>query len=138
MGAVWGFAGGQDTANSPESASSSTTLAAETEPSTFTLTDTFELTKDAVGNGLGGCKGSGGFDDIAEGTAVTVYDAAGTVIATGHLGVSTLSSGTCTFDVAVEGVPKGKEFYKVEISHRGTVQLSADDAEAGLFGASLG
>ncbi|MER6135567.1 hypothetical protein [Streptomyces sp. NPDC001815] len=138
MGAVWGFAGGQDIANGPESASSSTTLAAEAEPSTFTLTGSFELAKDAVRNGLGGCKGSGGFDDIAEGTAVTVYDAAGTVIATGHLGDSTLSSGTCTFDVAVEGVPKGKEFYKVEISHRGTVQLSADDAEAGLFGASLG
>ncbi|MFF3845654.1 hypothetical protein [Streptomyces sp. NPDC002328] len=138
VGAVWGFTGNQDTASGTKSESRSKTLTAETEPVTFTLTGNFELTEDAVSNGLGGCKGSGGYDDIAEGTAVTVYDAAGTVIATGELGDSTLNSGTCAFGVAVDNVPKGEDFYKVEISHRGTVQLSAADAQAGLFGASLG
>ncbi|MDX3615347.1 hypothetical protein OG920_18775 [Streptomyces europaeiscabiei] len=138
VGAVWGLSGGQEAASSPKSASSTETLAAETEPSTFTLTGTFELTEGAVGDGLGGCEGSGGYDDITEGAAVTVYDAAGTVVATGQLGDSTLSSGTCTFEVAVEDVPRGEDFYKVEISHRGTVQLSGDEAEAGQFGASLG
>ena len=138
MGAVWGLSEGQETASSPQSASSTETRAAETEPSTFTLTGTFELTEDAVSDGLGGCEGSGGYDDITEGTAVTVYDAAGTVVATGQLGDSKMSSGTCTFEVAVEDVPRGEDFYKVEISHRGTVQLSGDEAEAGQFGASLG
>ncbi|MEU1558836.1 hypothetical protein ABZ517_39905 [Streptomyces scabiei] len=137
VGAVWGFTGGEETGGNSESVSSKP-LAAETEPVTFTLTGSFELTEGAVGDGLGGCEGSGGYDDISEGTAVTVYDAAGTVVATGQLGDSALSSGTCTFDVAVEGVPRGEDFYKVEISHRGTVQLSADEAEAGQFGASLG
>ncbi|WP_055713143.1 hypothetical protein [Streptomyces torulosus] len=138
MGAVWGLSEGQEAASSPKSASSTETPAAETEPNTFTLTGTFELTEGAVGDGLGGCEGSGGYDDITEGTAVTVYDAAGTVVATGRLGDSTLSSGTCAFEVVVEDVPRGEDFYKVEISHRGTVQLSGDEAEAGQFGASLG
>ncbi|MEU6803876.1 hypothetical protein [Streptomyces neyagawaensis] len=138
VGAVWALSEGRETSGSPKSASSAETLAVETEPSTFTLTGSFELTEGAVGDGLGGCEGSGGYDDITEGTAVTVYDAAGTVVATGRLGDSTLSSGTCTFEVAVEDVPRGEDFYKVEVSHRGTVQLSGDEAEAGLFGASLG
>ncbi|MBD0838202.1 hypothetical protein ICC28_05735 [Streptomyces sp. TRM68416] len=90
-------------------------------------------------DGLGGCQGGDGYDDIFEGTAVTVYDGAGTVIATGQLGESTLESdGTCTFEVSVGDVPAGKGFYKVEVSHRGTVQLSEAEAEAGAFGASLG
>lgn len=138
VGAVWSLSGGQETSGRPKIVSSTETPAAETEPSTFTLTGTFELTEGAAGDGLGGCEGSGGYDDITEGTAVTVYDAAGTVVATGQLGDSTLSSGTCTFEVAVEDVPRGQDFYKVEISHRGTVQLSGDEAEAGQFGASLG
>ncbi|MFJ7181081.1 hypothetical protein ACIQXA_32880 [Streptomyces massasporeus] len=135
---VWGLSESQETAGTPQSASSTETRAAETGPSTFTLTDTFELTGDAVSDGLGGCEGSGGYDDITEGTAVTVYDAAGTVVATGQLEDSKMNSGTCTFEVAVEDVPRGQDFYKVEISHRGTVQLSGDEAEAGRFGASLG
>ncbi|MFG3088999.1 hypothetical protein ACGGAI_15410 [Streptomyces antibioticus] len=129
---------GTDTVGSEASASSSATQTAEVEPSTFILTGSFELTEGAVSDGSTGCKGTGGYDDIAEGTSVTVYDAAGTVIATGYLGDSTLASGTCTFDVAVEDVPKGEDFYKVEVSHRGTVQLSGVDAEAGRFGATLG
>ncbi|OOQ54363.1 hypothetical protein AFM16_06750 [Streptomyces antibioticus] len=142
MGAVWALTGDPD----PDSAVSGTsasageteTQTAEPEPTTFTLTGSFELTEGAVSDGSTGCKGTGGYDDIAEGSSVTVYDAAGTVIATGYLGDSTLASGSCTFDVAVENVPKGKDFYKVEVSHRGTVQLSGADAEAGRFGATLG
>ncbi|MET8138008.1 hypothetical protein [Streptomyces sp. NPDC005251] len=71
--------------------------------------------------------------------AVTVYSAKGDVIATGHLGNSKSPNyDTCVFDVAVPDVPKGEKFYKVEVSHRGTVQMSAKEAEAGEFGASLG
>ncbi|MGW4825551.1 hypothetical protein ACWEP4_43480 [Streptomyces sp. NPDC004227] len=38
----------------------------------------------------------------------------------------------------VEDVPKGEKFYKVEVSHRGTLQLTVEEAESGQFGDSLG
>ncbi|WP_206326330.1 MULTISPECIES: hypothetical protein [unclassified Streptomyces] len=110
------------------------------EPATFTLEGTFELTESTDSDGNGGCRGAydSGYDDIAEGTGVTVYGASGDVIATGSLGDSTYDSFTCKFDIAIEDVPKGEKFYKVEVSHRGTVQLSAEEAENGELAASLG
>jgi hypothetical protein len=107
-------------------------------PATFALTGTFELTDEVVGDGAGGCKGGDGYSDILEGAAVTVYDAAGAVVATGYLGESTREGGTCRFDVSVSDVPVGRRFYKVEVSHRGTVQLTEAEARAGAFGATLG
>ncbi|MET7906168.1 hypothetical protein ABZS86_33800 [Streptomyces sp. NPDC005355] len=106
-------------------------------PGTFTLTGTFSLTDEVVSAG-DGCHGGSGYDDIAEGTSVTVYDAAGDVAATGHLGTSTDESGICLFDVSVDGVPRGEKFYQVKVSHRGKVQLTQKEAEGGEFGASLG
>lgn len=107
-------------------------------PATFTLEGTFELTDSAVDDGEGGCGGTGGYDDIREGTGVTVYGASGDVIATGALQDASYESYTCTFDVRVADVPKGEKFYKVEVSHRGTLQLTADEAEGGQFAGSLG
>jgi hypothetical protein len=108
------------------------------EPEVFTLTGTFQLTDDVISDGSGGCQGSSGYDDITEGTSVTVYDAAGTVVATGSLGESEQTLGVCELGVAVEDVPKGETFYQVEVSHRGKVKLSGEEAESGRFGASLG
>ncbi|MFE9604524.1 hypothetical protein [Streptomyces hokutonensis] len=86
-------------------------------PGTFTLEGAFALTEDAS----------------------TVYGADADVIATGHLGDSNSPSyGTCTFDVSVPDVPKGEKFYKVEVSHRGTLQLTAKEAENGEFAGTLG
>ncbi|MFI2764818.1 hypothetical protein ACH5A3_39315 [Streptomyces echinatus] len=109
-------------------------------PGTFTLTGTFALTDSVGSDGDGGCKGryDSGYDDIAEGTGVTVYGAAGDVVATGELGDSSQDFTTCTFKVSVPDVPKGEKFYKVEISHRGTLQLTAKEAENGGFAGSLG
>jgi len=109
-------------------------------PSTFTLEGTFTLTEDATSDGDGGCGGryDSGYDDITEGAGVTVYGASGDVVATGQLGDSSLKSYTCVFDVAVDDVPTGEKFYKVEVSHRGTLQLSAEEAENGELAASLG
>ncbi|MGW5636710.1 hypothetical protein [Streptomyces sp. NPDC003832] len=104
----------------------------------FDLTGTFELTGGAVSDGAGGCEGSGGYTDIYEGASVTVYDASGTVIATGGLGESSLAGGTCSFEVYIAGVPRGESFYQVEVSHRGTVHLTQEEAEFGQFGATLG
>ena len=107
-------------------------------PATFTLKGEFTLLEDAVTRD-GGCAGTGGYDDIAEGTSVTVYGAKGDVIATGNLGSSkSIAYGTCTYKVAVDGVPKGQKFYKVEVSHRGTLQMSAKEAESGRFAGTLG
>ena len=106
-------------------------------PGTFTLEGSFTLTEDAIEYD-GGCLGTGGYDDIREGTGVTVYGAGGDVIATGELGDSTYADSACEFNIAVPDVPKGEKFYKVEVSHRGTLQLSAEEAENGGFAGTLG
>ncbi|MCL6675115.1 hypothetical protein [Streptomyces panaciradicis] len=137
VGVAWGITGGsRHTARQTPTATPSRVM--HRTPTTFVLTGTFELTDGVVGDGAGGCKGSEGYSDISEGTAVTVYDAAGTVVATGGLGESTRAGSTCRFDVAVSDVPTGKRFYKVEVSHRGTVQLTEAEARGGGFGATLG
>ena len=107
-------------------------------PPMFTLKGTFTLTDGALKSDDGGCLGSGGFDDIAEGTSVTVYDAAGDVVATGNLGKSTYAAGLCLFKVSVDDVPKGEKFYQVEVSHRGNIKVAAREAEKGEFAATLG
>lgn len=124
MGGIWAI-----TANSGPDA-----------PATFTLEGTFTLTDDVVPTDGDGCSASydSGYDDIAEGASVTVYGAGGDVVATGELGDSKYASYACIFDVAVPEVPKGEKFYKVEVSHRGTIQLSAEEAENGELSASLG
>jgi hypothetical protein len=107
---------------------------------TFTLNGEFVLTDGAIDDGTGGCQGSGGYDDIGLGTSVTVYDAAGAVIATSELVLSEFdrAAGTCTYDVSVPDVPGDQDFYQVEISHRGKIQLSAEEATSGAFAGSLG
>ncbi|MFF2124411.1 hypothetical protein ACFVW1_03235 [Streptomyces olivochromogenes] len=139
VGGAWAATSGDnsdgDKADSKASAAVSPLTAS---PDTFTLTGDFKLTDGATSDGLGGCEGTGGYDDIAEGAAVTVYDAAGSVIATGSLGSSSYDVPNCNFDVSIDGVPGGEDFYKVEVSHRGTVQLNADQAKNGLFAATLG
>ncbi|MEO3978992.1 hypothetical protein [Streptomyces sp. CAU 1734] len=111
---------------------------APAEPAVFTLIGTFTLTEGAIRTDDDGCRGTGGYDDIAAGTSVTVYDAAGGVAATGSLGESEYSIGACAFIVTVKDVPKGEKYYQVEVSHRGKVQLSAKEAEAGKLAVSLG
>jgi len=110
-------------------------------PGTFTMEGNFELTDSVVSDGDGGCQGrpDSGYDDITEGTSVTVYGASGDVIATGSLGDSHETDDySCRFDISIADVPKGEKFYKVEVSHRGTVQVSAEEAEDGGLYASLG
>ncbi|MFF2518983.1 hypothetical protein [Streptomyces sp. NPDC058086] len=140
VGGAWAATGTDSSDDRPGAGGKTSTAvdALRASPDTFTLTGDFKLTDGATDDGLGGCEGTGGYDDIAEGTSVTVYDAAGAVIATGSLGTSSYDAPTCTFDVFIDGVPGGEDFYKVEVSHRGTVQLNADQAKNGLFGASLG
>lgn len=142
-GTAWyGTSNGGD--NTPTTGASDTAKPAaeeaEADPNTFDLTGDFTLTDGAISDGTGGCEGTGGYEDISLGTSVTVYDAAGAVIATDMLVLSEYdaAAGTCTFDVSVADVPTGHEFYQVEISHRGKIQLSAEEAQSGAFGGTLG
>ncbi|WP_198284286.1 hypothetical protein [Saccharomonospora xinjiangensis] len=112
-----------------------------TGPDTFTLNGTFTLLDGAIGNvSTTGCMGTGGYDDIAEGTSVTVYDEAGTVLATGGLIDSQLDtvSSDCVFTLQVAEVPDDRPMYQVEVSHRGKVAVDADSAKLGAVSLSLG
>lgn len=140
-GAIWALtdsSGPSPEAVSPPPSPTTQTPSPSPTPTVFQLTGTFLLTRNAVSDGEGDGEGSEGFDDITEGTAVTVYDASGTVIATGALGESTKTGTACSFEVIVPDVPTGQGFYKVEITHRGTLQISESEAMSGSFGGSLG
>lgn len=111
------------------------------EPDTFTLTGSFTLLDGTIDNVSGtGCMGEGGYDDIAEGTSVTVYDEAGTVLATGALSDSQLDtvSSDCVFTLQVSDVPDDRPMYQLEVSHRGKVAVDADSAKVGAVSLSLG
>ena len=81
----------------------------------------------------GTCSTSNGYDDVNAGASVTVYNAEGTIVATGTLGTGTghreteaggYYVGVCEFPFSIE-VPDSP-FYQVEVSHRGrsTVERS--------------
>ncbi|MBB2923200.1 hypothetical protein [Cellulomonas cellasea] len=86
------------------------------------------------------CSGRGGFGDIAAGTSVTVYDAAGTIVGTTPLGQGNgermwsddvehdpdLYYGPCTLPFSVQ-VPDSP-FYQVEVSYRGKSTVQRADA----------
>jgi hypothetical protein len=128
VGAAWGLSGG-----SP--------VPKPTAAATFVLTGTLTLSEASPGS-AGSCEGKGGYSDITPGAAVTVYDAAGAVIGKGYLGNGSSASasgyGACEFQFSVQSVPEGSKFYQVEISHRGKLTVSAEDAKAGRFASSLG
>lgn len=105
----------------------------------FTLSGTFTLTDGATQYASqGACEGTGGYDDIREGTQVTVYSSAGEVLGTGYLDSSTYLDPVCEFELTVDGVPTGYDFYQVEVSHRGKIAVSDDEARAGEVALTLG
>jgi len=96
------------------------------------------------------CGGINGYGDVGEGTTVTVYDAAGTIVGTTTLGAGTgerrytdeesrvaypdLYYGPCALPFALT-VPDS-EFYQVEVSHRG--RTTVQRADAGSVAMQLG
>lgn len=94
-----------------------------------------------------GCTGSGGFDDIEAGASVTVFDGSN-VVGLGRLGPGKVVSafahahseadGTCRFAFEVSKVPVGPAFYSVEVSHRGKVNVTADEARGPGVSLTLG
>lgn len=103
----------------------------------FDLRGTFTLY--STGSSYSTCGGSGGYSDITTGTAVTVYNAAGTVLSQGALGTGhSNGAGTCVFSLSAPNVPAGEKFYLVEVSHRGRIMVQPDDARGGRVALSLG
>jgi hypothetical protein len=114
------------------------TLASGGSSSGFTLRGTLELNDPSGVGGTTNCRGFGGYSDITEGAQVLVTDASGKVIALGALGAGNGSGGSeCDFTFTVNNVPTGDGTYGVEVTHRGVIYYSEDDAKAGV-GLTLG
>ncbi|MGK5737289.1 hypothetical protein [Micromonospora sp. URMC 103] len=113
--------------------------AANSAPATRIVSGTLQLEgADSFAFDGSTCAGAGGYDDIRPGAQVVITDNASATIALGKLdnGVidGTLPGRTadlCKFTFSISGVPTGKGYYGVEVSHRGRVQYP----EKELFGA---
>lgn len=105
----------------------------------FAVHGTLKLVGDHLAIGGQPCFGTSGYDDIAVGASVVIYDAAGKQLVIGALGGGTSnqpgSLGVCTFTFDISGVPAGVGPYSIEVTHRGKVpfdQSTASDVELTL------
>lgn len=109
------------------------TPAAPTKPATLIINGNLRLTDSSGVQNLDdtACQGMGGYNDIKQGSSVSVTDSAGKVVGIANLGVGKLiGSGMtreCEFSFSVFDVPAGLGFYGVEVSHRGSVQYKESD-----------
>jgi hypothetical protein len=78
-----------------------------------------------------GCFTGGGYADIKSGAQVVIKDDSGKVIATTTLGPGDAIGAGCTFPFSVD-VPRGSDFYGVELGRRGSVQYTADQLADGI------
>lgn len=114
------------------------------EPETFTASGVFVLTDassvDYDYETETDCYGIDGYDDIAEGTQVTVRDAEGSRVGSGELGEGRLDTfsdtAACTFRFMVYDIPVSEGIYTVEVASRGEINFR--QAEAGGLELSLG
>lgn len=74
------------------------------------------------------CMGTGGYSDMTPGTAVTVADSTGKIVATGALGQGLDTGGGCQISFDVPGVPTHLSEYVVTVSHRGSQVLTPAQA----------
>lgn len=75
----------------------------------------------------GGCTGTGGYDDIHEGTNVVLKAAGGAIVGVTNLDTGHPSGSACVFTWVMTGVPGGEQFYTMEISHRGALTFERAD-----------
>jgi hypothetical protein len=155
-------------ATSTVASTTSTSPTTKAAPTTFTLTGTLDFiggaTHTPADPGDGDmwdptpeewdgdpCEGDGGYSDITDGTAVTVYGPDGDIVALGSItqpdpyviGGEAEQPGVpsdlgCKFQITVPDVPAGLGFYQYEIAHRGQLRLTEEDAKAGNASATLG
>jgi hypothetical protein len=80
----------------------------------------------------GQCLGSDGYEDLVPGAQVTIRDSKGETLAVGALDAGWPDGpGTCVFPFVVNDVPAGEEIYSVEVSHRGEISFTQDEAGQG-------
>jgi hypothetical protein len=118
-----------------------TALTAKDKGQPFSLSGTLSLRADSITtSGLPrefACAGKGGYSDLGPGTAVTVADESGTLLAKGTVDSSLGENTWCVFDFNIKDVPAGAKFYKVQISHRGEMSYTEQEAR-GRVEISLG
>jgi hypothetical protein len=112
-------------------------------PDTITVAGIVTLTDNEgfVGHSSGGtCAGTGGYDDLALGTSVTVYDGGSAIIGGGYVNAATYNGNACVLAFEIPEIPAGKGFYQVEISHRGKISEDEKNVELGTlyFSGSIG
>ncbi|MCP2255493.1 hypothetical protein LY13_004269 [Prauserella aidingensis] len=98
---------------------------------TMTVSGTIALTDGVTEyTEVGDCMGHEGYDDIGPGAQVTITGNTGTVLAAGQLGAGRQDGDaySCLFDFDVADVPTGHGPYQVEVSHRGTIAFTEDQA----------
>ena len=107
-----------------------------TKPEPFALTGTLALNSDTIrtsGLPMGySCAGDHDYSDLGPGTAVTVHDETGKLMAKGSIESSSKQSGSCMLNFTVYKVPGGGALYKVEVSHRGQMSYTEAEAKAGI------
>jgi hypothetical protein len=98
----------------------------------FTINGTLSLRADSITtSGLPtgfACAGKGGYNDIGPGTAVTVANESGTLLAKGILDSSFGEKNWCVFTFNITDVPAGAKFYKVSVSRRGEMSYTEQEA----------
>ncbi len=97
-------------------------------PATFTVHGTMQV--DSGTSFSGYCSSADGYDDVQEGTAVVVYNPAGTKVAIGQLGPGKPHGrSTCQYRFTVADVPDQWSVYSIEVGHRGQVNYSRHDLD---------
>ena len=130
LGIVAGCGGGS---------SEPTPTATPTAPPTRALNGTMTLDNGFIPSGSDAnakvgrnCRGEGGYDDIQEGTQVTVRDETDAIIGTGRLSQGKLTAsgffGKCRFEFTIRDVPEAG-FYTIEVSRRGGLTYSAEELD---------
>jgi len=94
-------------------------------------------------SGPEGCSTNAGYADVAPGAQVVVTDQGGATVALGQLGSVTADHvhADCVYSISVDGVPTGKDFYGVQVTHRGAVQFTEDQVRSPIsltIGANAG
>jgi hypothetical protein len=100
--------------------------------STFTITGTVTLTYGDFINTGSVCYGKGGYEDMRPGAPVVITDAAQKTVAVGTIDSATETVTECHLKFTIEDVPRGSDFYGIQITHRGRLQYAAADLERPL------
>jgi hypothetical protein len=83
-----------------------------------------------------GCAPDTGYTDLP-GAQVVVTDDAGHTLAVGHLDQGSYRDDECSFAFTVAGIPAGRKFYGITVSHRGTLTYTEAQLTAGPLDLSL-